>query len=837
MVKLLMMSSLRYFLRHPAQLALSVMGIVLGVAIVTAVIITNESSKRAFEQTAATITDKTTHQITGGTAGVAEVDYVSLRTQSPIKAAPVLVGYLLLNQELFTVHGIDPFAEIDFGRSRIENLALDFATMRSGDAPLLVSEKTLSRLQLPLNQSLITEISGKQVPITLSATYTSDNPAASEGILIGDIATVQKLFDRQGYIDHIDLALDADEARSLKDTLPDHLQLLSAGNRLDRMNQLTRGFQINLTAMSLLALLIGAFLIHNSMTFSVLQRREIFAIQRVCGVTSRSLAGLITAEVVVISVIASIIGVAAGVALAHYLIQLTTRTINDLYFVLHVQEVWYSPKQLLLLVLLGVITSVVAAMASAFEAASVSPLQANTRSRLESRTRYWLPIVAVAGLTLIIIGIVLAFTPSQSLVLGFGAMMLFILGYGLTIPWIVSTCTHVPTSMSRTAHPALTLIVGSIRQNISRTGLAIAALTIALAATLGVDIMINSFRSTVDQWLSTTLQSDIYITVPGTIGARSSGTLSPDFLNRLQTLTEIDNLGTALSVRIDSHGGALEVLALTPHKRSRAGFTLMDTSADDIWPEFVDGNGILITEPLANRLKLKPGQSLPLFTDREGYRAFDILGIYKDYGSSLGRLSMTQKTYRQFWNDPGSSSVGINLKPGTESEQTMAQLRAFARADDQALIIRANKDIRARSLQVFDQTFQVTRVLRLLTVGVAFIGIFSALLALQLEKAREYAIVRAIGATPAFTAAIVMGQTALMGLIAGLLALPLGWIMAEILIHVINLRSFGWSMERQLPTTAIPETLTIALLAALLAGIYPMWALTRRTIVEQLRDD
>lgn len=842
MVKLLLLGSWRYFRRHPAQLALSLMGIVLGVAIVTAVIITNESSKRAFEQTAASVTDKTTHQITGGTSGIAESDYVSLRTQTSIKAAPIIIGYLQLQEELFTVHGIDPFAELEFGRTRIDLPELDLSGLNSGlnqtsSATLLISEQTRSRLQLPLNQILNADVSGQQKKLTLTATYASDNPAATEGILIGDIATVQNLFGRQGFIDHIDLSLTDAEAQTLSPTLPAHLQLLPAGNRLERMNQLTRGFQINLTAMSLLALLIGAFLIHNSMTFSVLQRREEFSIKRIVGATSQSIAAVIAAEVIAISVIASIIGVAVGIALAHYLIQLTTRTINDLYFVLHVQEIWFSVPQLFLLVLLGVVTSFIAAMASAYEAASISPLHANSRSRLETRTRQWLPLVAFCGLALLLIGIGLAVFPSRSLVLGFAAMMLFILGYGLTVPWLVSTCVRIPAVYSRSAHPVLTMIIGSVRQNISRTGLAIAALTIALAATLGVDIMIGSFRNTVDHWLGSTLQSDIYVTVPGTVGARGNGTLGQDFLRQLQDLPDIDNIGTARSVRIDSEGGSLEVLALTPHNRSRAGFDFIEGDIDTIWSSFVSQNGILITEPLANRLDLKPDQTLKLFTDRNGYREFRILGVYRDYGSSLGRLAMTQTTYRKFWDDPGSSSVGINLKRDRQSEETLTTLRRLASEGNQALIIRANQDIRERSLEVFDQTFQVTRVLRLLTVGVAFIGVFSALLALQLEKAREYAIVRAVGATPALTATIVLGQTALMGIIAGLLALPLGWIMAEILIHVINLRSFGWSMERQLPTTAIPETLIIAIGAALLAGIYPMWTLTRKTIVQQLRDE
>jgi putative ABC transport system permease protein len=138
---------------------------------------------------------------------------------------------------------------------------------------------------------------------------------------------------------------------------------------------------------------------------------------------------------------------------------------------------------------------------------------------------------------------------------------------------------------------------------------------------------------------------------------------------------------------------------------------------------------------------------------------------------------------------------------------------------------------------VFDRTFMVTRVLRWLTVGVAFVGIFSALLALHLERAREFAIIRATGATRLRIISVVLLQTFLMGVLAGLLALPLGWIMSELLIKVINVRSFGWSMQSMLPAGSIPETLILACLSAMLAGIYPALRLSRSNIAAQLRDD
>ncbi len=142
-------------------------------------------------------------------------------------------------------------------------------------------------------------------------------------------------------------------------------------------------------------------------------------------------------------------------------------------------------------------------------------------------------------------------------------------------------------------------------------------------------------------------------------------------------------------------------------------------------------------------------------------------------------------------------------------------------------LVRSNREIRELSLEIFDRTFAITHVLRLLTIGVAFIGIISALMAIQLEQRRDHAVLRATGVTPGQLFALVLMQTGLMGLIAGLLALPIGWLMSEMLIHVINLRAFGWSMESLFPLPVLGEAMLLSLTAALLAGLYPAYRMAR----------
>lgn len=847
---LLARSSWQFYRRHPAQLLLSVLGILLGVAIVTAVMITNNSSQRAFALSSEALYGRTTHQLTGA-LGVDQSTYVQLRRHWPqLPMAPVIQAHVAIDDEVFSILGLDPFSEAGFDRMQptatVDDEAvtgdLSEATLQLLLQPdaLLMSEASAKRHGWLPGQSLSIEVGGKHVEATLAGTFSSSNPAAANGLLMGDMAFVQSLLQREQRIDRVDMILTESQLTQLLEYLPPTLEINPAISRQQTMQAMTRGFHINLTAMSLLALVVGIFLIHNTMTFAVVQRREIFAIKRIIGITAGTLLVSILAEAFVISLIGSLIGVMLGYAVAHVLIGLTTQTINDLYFVLHVQEIWFSPWLVAAGLLLGVGSSVVAASLSALDAAGTSPIQARQRSLIEQRTSRILPLVAWAGVLMMGAGLLLAILPLQSLIVGFVALMLLILGYGLTLPWLVKLLAGTCRRLSARLGISLSLAIGGIERNISRTGLAIAALCIAVSATFGVDIMIGSFRSTVDQWLGSTLQSDIYVSAPSSVSSQSEIMLTPNIAQAARAIDGVRSVSTGRSLEVSTVVGDITMLIVEPHDDSGAGFELLeanDRQARAAWTQWNRTDSVMISEPLATRHSLKPGDSLELFTQQLGMHPFIVTAVFRDFGSSHGKLLMARSVYARFWEDSRIATLGLMLDDPDRAQVLLDTVRERLASVDNPLLIRSNTAIHAQSLAVFDRTFEVTRVLRWLTVGVAFVGIFSALLALHLERAREFAIIRASGATRLQIMRVVVLQTLIMGLFAGLLALPLGWFMSEILIKVINVRSFGWTMQSLLPQGAIAETLFLACLSALLAGSYPAWRLSRADIASQLRDD
>ncbi len=845
MKPILWLASLRHLKRHPLQMALSILGIALGVAVVVAVDLANESARRAFDLSMQSITGSATHQIIGGPGGLDESLYADLRRQgvAPV-SAPLVSGYLAQGDQTLQLLGVDPFAEQQFRNliSYLPDKSQESALPQLLTQPgaLLMTAARAASLGLQVGQTFELTISGQQRQALLAGLYQppQQQAAAMQDLLLADISTAQELLGRIGRLSRIDLILPADGSSiqsAIEAALPAGARLVPVGSRSSAMQEMTRAFGINLTAMSLLALVVGLFLIYNTLSFSVLQRRELLGNLRVLGATRRDIFTLVLGEGVLIGGIGTLLGLLLGVLLAQELLALVTRTINDLYFVLTVSELSLDPIGMAKGALLGLGGTAVAVLAPASEAAMSPPRAVLNRSRVEGSARRLLLPLGMTGVVCILLALLLLL-PGHSLILGFFALFILILGFSLFTPAVVAmSCRWAAPLFGRLFGTLGRMAIRGVEASLSRTGVAIAALSIAVSATVGMGVMVDSFRSSVQQWLHTTLQADIYIVPLAPSGTSSETVLDPALITAIEQLPGISEVSQGRPVKLQSATAITRLLAIRMTQKSYAGIELLEGDPETVWPRFDREQVVLISEPYAYRHDLRLGDQIQLETDR-GRRAFQVAGVYRDYSSDQGMISMRLSLYRQLWDDESIYSIGLYLQPGVDTATIAGEVAALA-AGKQALRIRSTRALLEASLETFDHTFAITRVLRLLVIGVAFIGILSALMALQLERARELAVLRATGLTPGQLWGLVTAQTGFMGLISGLLALPLGLLLATLLIHVINRRAFGWSMDLIVPGGVLLDALLLAVAAALLAGLYPAWRMAQTPPARALREE
>ena len=836
---LLLRASLRYLLHHPWQLGLSLLGVALGVAVVVAVDLANQSAGRAFELSAEALTGRTTHQVLGGPDGLDESWYVALRREHGIRdSAPVVEDYAESTLEpgrSLRVIGVDLFAE---GRLRpgLGGLqqAVDTAAFLTRDDAVVMLRSDLDRLGLSPRDDFPVTVAGERHDLHVLAGLEPRRPLDAAGlrdVLVMDIAAAQELFGRVGRLDRVDLVLPDDDAvERVRDLLPSGAQLLRADERRASLAEMTRAFRLNLTAFSLLALVVGAFLIFNTMTFSVVQRRQLIGMLRAVGVTRRQVFGMVVTEALMVGVVGTLSGLLMGILLAHGLLDLVSRTINDLYFVLSVREVVITPVSLAIGSVLGIGMTLLSALAPAREATGTPPRAVMSRASLEQGVRGRLLPLLLAGVVLVAGGGLLIGVADGGLLGAFVGLFLVIIGAALLVPVLL-----VP--VMRVLVPVLGAVAGlpgrmaarGVESGLSRTGVATAALMVAISAVIGVGVMIDSFRSTFSDWLDATLRADVYVSVPG------NAVLDPGVVEALRNLDGLRASSTARYVRVASNDQRHRLRVFDLERPLRANFLFVEGGSPGDWDEFDLGDGVFITEPFAHHQRLGRGDTLQLRSMR-GERPFRIAGVVYDYGTSEGAVIMSRSLYDRHWDDPAIDSVALYAAEGRDPANLV---RDAGRAveNGQAVRFRSNRDLRELSLRIFDQTFTITQVLRLLAMLVAVVGVLSALLALSLERAREYAVLRATGLTPGQLWGLVTVQNGLVGLVAGLLAMPLGLVLAGILTVVINQRSFGWSMHLHVPPDTLVQALALAVLAAVLAGLYPAWRMARTPPALALRDE
>jgi putative ABC transport system permease protein len=821
-------ASFSYLLRHPWQGTLSLLGIGVGVAVIVAVDLANASARKAFLLSMDAITGAATHQVIGGPRGVREDIYTTLRVEHGIRSiAPVVEGTVSVDGVTYSLLGVDLFAEQsvrDFTRApakqdtdtakETEALFVGFLTERGTVAS---SATTAANLGLQPGDSLQVVADGKSRPAKLLAVFPDDSGSLDRW-LVADIATAQEWLGQAGWLTRIDVRIaegDHGAIAALEDALPAGTTILAAAGRTRATAEMSRAFMTNLTAMSLLALLVGLFLIFNSVNFSVLQRRELIGVLRALGLTRRQLLAMIMVEAGLVGLVAGILGIGFGIALGEQLLALVARTINDLYFRVNVTAVSVEPISVAKGLLAGVGAALAAAALPAVEATSYAPRLSLVRSTLERRTRHALPAVALTGIGMIAAAVVLLQISGTHLVAGLVAVFLLILGFALCVPLSVRVASTLAAPLANTIGGTTgRMAVAGIASGLSRTGIAIVALAVAVSATIGVSVMVDSFRGSVSRWLVQTLQADVYT------GAER-GAMDPGLIEAIRNLDGVQQMSTRRRAWIEDANGRTQLRVFEMPAASYAGTELLDADPDIVWPGWESTDAVLISEPYAFQNNVGAGDVITLPTDH-GPRRFTVAAKFQSYDIQASGIMISRRTYARHYDDDTVDSLGLYLAEGVSADVIVQQIDDLS-AGVQSLYVASNAGLRRESLRIFDRTFVITDVLYWLTLGVAFIGILSAMLALQLERAREFATLRALGMTPVQVGGMITAQTGILGLLSGLAAVPLGLVMAWVLIKVINRRAFGWQIDMTLDPGILSASVAFAIGAALLAGLYPAY--------------
>jgi putative ABC transport system permease protein len=806
------------------------MGVACGVAAVVGMTMSAQTALKSFSKAIEFLRGKATHSIQRPAGPMEEGLLLKLGRDPAVEwFSPVIDRRLRLgNGELVRLLGIDPFLDRAI---RPEISKVEFLERKASDPEnllsFLIDEKAIfvdNDLKSELGVASIKILETAKGPLHVKGSF--PNPSG-EPLVIMDIGHVQKLYQLQGYVDRVDLIL-SDESGFITRWGKGFL-IQSAFQRSETFSAMLQAFRLNLEALSLLALFVGVFLIYNTAMFTVVSRRRDTGILRSLGANRMEILVAFLSEILILGIIGGALGGLIGYFLTRFLTGLIGSSISNLYFFLRPEPVTWSSWILITGVLLGCSASLFGGAIPLFELIRTDPIKALSGRVASHESARKAQRAALAGFLVLLLSLVLFLLPETHIYVGFAGVFGFVLGVSLltgvalvvlhpVVRKILGTLGRLPGKVA----------AGNIRQNLGRTGVAIAAFMISLSMSIGLGSMIGSFRQSLIWWMGTQIRGDLYV------GKILEAEVPEDFYEEIRKMDGLGGVHPYRNVQTLYRNTSINVSAVDAsvlEKYARFGWL---KGGNENW-EMVKQGGVILSESFSRRFGVKSGETITL-EGIQGPTEFKVGAIFYDYTTEHGLVMMDRPIFLKTFGDRTLNNIGIFIDPDNPHRAELIQ-EVRKRAEARGLPVLTGAQLHENILNVFDTTFAITRSMRAIAIVVAFFGIAGALLTLFIERSREFGIYRALGFSTGQVAKMTLMEGLGMGLVSFLFSMAVGTMLAVLLIKVINIRSFNWTIFYYPALQPYLLTGVTAILASIGAAAYPIWKVYRTYPQIQIREE
>ncbi|NGZ98725.1 MAG: hypothetical protein CV089_21865 [Nitrospira sp. WS110] len=866
-IKVVVLILLSHLRQWPLRTLLTIVGVSLGVSASVAVRTANIDVLRSFEQAVLTVAGPTTLEVAGDDTGLDEQVVTSVRRVSGVtSASPVIIQTAVRmhgNQpgQAIQVLGLDLLDELHTRGFQLDQPETENQLMRMVDPQaLFLGEALANEWQLSVGDDIDLLVGTGRIQFRVVGILhgESDRSSSWERMALMDIAAAQIAFGLVGKVDRLDIVTETTlsveaMAERIKTVLPPHVTVERPANRTSQVEQMLGAFRMNLTVLSWVGLLVGMFLIYNTMAFAVAQRRREIGIYRAIGMSQPRIAVLFLMEAALYGFIGGVLGSAAGIALAHELITLLSRTISDLYVPVGIGgsgplRTGFLGGIVIEGILIGCVVSMIGAIGPSWDASRTMPVKALAPGDYEASQQLRVGTLAFMGMVLLLGAGFLSWPGPIGGVplLGYAATLCLLAGLACLAPICVSG-RHRRRYMGR-EHAVSGVMRGiaveHAARNPGRNGVTVSAFMVGLAIMIGVLVMVRSFRHTVEVWVTDTVLADLVVapsmwlrgTEIGTVGR----SLPASWLGILASDPDVAAVDSYRDVRIEVDGQRVAVVSRDLRLHAQwSRYLVRSGDSSESLNRAAEIGGLLVSEVLANRLGVEEGAMLEVITP-SGVRRFPIVAVFYDYSTDGGKLLMDRALYQSLWHDDLVTVFPVYLRDGANLDGVKARMTALlstsANGGLPPLVI-SNVELRKEILEIFDRTFLLTYVLEAIAVVIAMLGIVNTLITSVLERRREFSTLRAIGGSSTQIRQLVLWEAAYLGGIGIVLGLIGGGLLSLLLIKVINRQSFGWTIQMIVPTGSLIQALLLAALATLVAGYFPARWAAQQPIVEGLREE
>ncbi len=839
----------RPLFHDPVRLALAVLAVALGVAVVLAIDLAGSAAAGSFHSSMETLAGDNELEIVAS-GGIPENIFGKLSAQTfPIRLSARVEDYAVIaaTKETLPLIGVDFIAE---GNRNLGEQHPEAIQDKMKDS----TEESLRQLQDPTSvwvgsslkkspgDTLELLINDRTFACTVRGVYRDSG--GNESAILMDIGAAQRAVNRLERIDRVLIKLPKESSvqdwqQRISGILPAGLEVRPQGTGTEENRKMLAAFRWNLRLLSYIALVVGAFLIFNTISVSVVRRRHEIGIVRALGATQRMVLAAFLGEAACLGTAGALLGLPLARIMAAGAVKLMATTVEALYVSSRPGPTELTTWSIALALLIGVGVAIISAISPALEAMQVSPVDAMARGRREHTARTNKGRDLLIALVLAGAGAAAAKMPAVAgkPIFGYLATVLLIAASAFAIPAVVSSLSLTTANVVGRLFGVEGLLASrSLSASLRRTSVLVGALSTAIAMMVSVGIMVGSFRQTVMTWMNDQLPADLYLRPAGNPGADRHPTISLELAEKIadiEGVAAVDRL-RAYEITYDGLPATLASVDLRIHNSYRKSDFFSGRPTEVVLGELRGANTVIVSEPFTYKHHVKAGDILSLSLG-ESRASFRIVDVYYDYASERGYILMDRETMLRYLPDPTPSNLAVFVAPHAKPDEVRKKI--VDAAAGHRILIFSDRDLRIEAIRIFDRTFAITYALEAVAVVVAVMGIAGALLALVIDRRRELGLLRFLGASTGQIRKLILVEAGLLGLLANLIGFVLGFLLSLVLVFVINKQSFGWTIRFHWPVAILLGALTVVYVATVLSGLYPARVAVQLNPLEVVHED
>lgn len=805
---------------------LSVLGIALGIGLFTGVKVASDRAVASFESDIRGINPYANYEVldTSGTDFDEKVYKDVSSTEE--NSFPVLktFGYIPAFRDAIDIQGVYTLKAIRYFRvSLSQHTGMeDFLKEING---VLITKKFSERYSLKKGDTFRALVYDKEYPLKVIDILNLESLLTNAVFM--DIGNFQEYFGRSGYLSRIDLASDEKTAAELKKRLPANLTVEKKEEVFRNQKSLVASFRYNLQFISFIAILVGIFLLYNTVFISVVKRRTEIGILRGLGADKKTVVMMFMVQGIFLGLIGSLIGIIFGQVAAYFSVIAVEKTISTMYSTISISEYAITMQDAFMALLLGLAVSLLASAIPAFEASKIRPNESSREGSFEGRYRRYHKWFSFAGIVCIISGVAVSFmdhlyAPFEFPVLAYAGILFIITGFTFISPsYLTAVLWVIRRPSERIFRATGKITLGDIKGNIYRFSVALMSVAISSALIIAFLTLIFSFRDSLKGWIHRNITADVYIKPASCKANYCFYPLSRDVIDTVKSFPEVAGVDKFRAMQLDLNGRKVTAgFADVGTKRKYLSRMYSDREYEEVLQE-MDGNGQIagISDYLSIKYGLKKGDMIHLKSPA-GNVTFTINDIFSSYSTTAGFIYIDRKWLKKYWNLDDATQISVYLKEGVAPDTFIHKLRSDL-LPDYSLEIMNNQELRDKVMDIFNKTFAITYAIEFISIVVSLIGVVNTLLALVFERKREISIIRYLGGTWKQIQETLIISAGIIGITGIFLGSILGSLMSFILIYVVNKISFGWEIHFQVPFLYLSVVTLILFLTTLFAGFLP----------------